>query len=175
MTDPPEPANQWTTLRTVPVLPACCWKHSPATEAISVEQVDLLAIDKMVEDLRKSFSDVKAAQDEIGRVTGTAWSEDHLIKVVVGPRGQLVDLKIDPRAVRRANTEALAATILTTARAAAEEASGRTRDLIERDMPDLRAALGRKMPSSATLTGLMFGHDADLLQATGEDADEHNA
>src|SRR5262245_57827171 len=98
-----------------------------------MDYLDHSAIHKMVEDLRTSFSDVEAAQGEISRVTGTAWSDDHLIKVVVGPRGQLVDLEIDPRAVRRANTEALAGTILATARAAAEEAFGRTRGLVERD------------------------------------------
>jgi DNA-binding protein YbaB len=137
-----------------------------------VEHLDLSAIDRMVEDLRKSFSDVEAAQVELGRVTGTAWSDDHLIKVVVGPRGQLVDLEIDPRAVRRVNTEALAATILATARAAAEEASGRTRGLVERDLPDMRAVLGTGLPGAANLARLMFGHDADLIEAGGKDDSE---
>jgi DNA-binding protein YbaB len=137
-----------------------------------VEHVYLSAIDKMVEDLRKSFSDVQAAQDEINRVTGTAWSDDHLIKVVVGPRGQLVDLEIDPRAVRRVNTEALAATILATARAAAEEAMGRTRGLVERDLPDMRAVLGTEVPDAASFARSMFGHDADLAEAARKDADE---
>lgn len=137
-----------------------------------MEHVHLTAIDEMVEDLRKSFNAVEAAQDEINRATGTAWSDDHLIKVVVGPRGQLVDLEIDPRAVRRANTEALAATILKTARAAAEEAFGRTRGLVERNLPDMRAALGTDLPSSVNLTRLMFGHDADLAEAARKGDDE---
>jgi DNA-binding protein YbaB len=137
-----------------------------------VERLDVSSIDKMVEDLRKSFSDAQAAQGEINRVTGTAWSDDHLIKVVVGPRGQLVALKIDPRALRRANTEALAATILATARAAAEEAFGRTRGLVERDMPDMRAALGTDIPSLTNLARSMFGHDADLAEAARKDDHE---
>jgi len=137
-----------------------------------MDPLDHATIHQMVEDLRKSFSDVQAAQGEISRVTGTAWSDDHLIKVVVGPRGQLVDLEIDPRAVRRANTEALAATILATARAAAEDAFGRTRGLVERDLPDMRAALGANLPSSVNLARLMFGHDADLVQAARKDDHE---
>jgi DNA-binding protein YbaB len=137
-----------------------------------VEHVYLSALDKMVEDLRKSFSDVRAAHDEVNRVTGTAWSDDHLIKVVVGPRGQLVGLEIDPRAVRRVNTEALAATILATARAAAEEAMGRTRGLVERDLPDLREVSGTDMPGAADFVRSMFGHDADLAEAPRKDDDE---
>jgi DNA-binding protein YbaB len=139
-----------------------------------MDPLDQSAIHKMVEDLRKSFNEVKDAQGEISRVTGTAWSDDHLIKVVVGPRGQLVDLEIDPRAVRRTNTEALAATILATARAAAEAAFGRTRGLVERDMPDMRAALGTDLPGSANLARSMFGHDADLVQAARKDDHERS-
>jgi DNA-binding protein YbaB len=149
------------------------WRAAAAARRPLMDSLDHAAIHKMVEDLRKSFSDAKAAQAEISRVTGTAWSDDHLIKVVVGPRGQLVDLEIDSRAVRRVNTEALAATILATARAAAEEAFGRTRGLVERDMPDMRAALGTDLPSSASLVQAMFGHDADLVQAAQEDDDGH--
>lgn len=138
-----------------------------------MERLDLSSLDssldRMVEGLRKSFRDAQAAQSEINRVTGTAWSDDHLIKVVVGPRGQLVDLTIDPRALRRANTEALAATILTTARAAADEAFGRTRGLVERDMPDLGSALGTRLPSAANLAEMMFGHDADLNPTVRKD------
>jgi hypothetical protein len=68
----------------------------------------------------------------------------------------------------------LAATILTTARAAVEEAFGRTRRLVDRDMPDVRAALGTDLPSAANLARSMFGHDADLVQAARKDDHERS-
>ena len=73
-------------------------------------------IESMVGDLRRSMDNVGGMQRELMRVTGTAWSDDRMVKAVVGPRGQLIELDIDPRVYRKPNSKALAASIVATRR-----------------------------------------------------------
>ena len=49
-------------------------------------------MDRIVADMNSALGDVIAAQRDLLEVEGTAYSDDRLVKVVVGPRGQLVGL-----------------------------------------------------------------------------------
>jgi DNA-binding protein YbaB len=119
------------------------------------------ALGNLVADLRRTMGSVSEIQQAALRVTGTAWSPDRLVRVTVGPRGQLVDLEIDPRVYRNPNSTALAQTILATARAAAEQAMAEVRKLIDQHTPaDLRS-----MPvDGLDVRALSRQHDADLLK-----------
>ena len=75
-----------------------------------MEMPPLSALQNAVEELHRTLADAKQTQREIFEVTGTAWSDDRFVKAVVGPRGQLVELELDPRIYRRPNSTALAAT-----------------------------------------------------------------
>jgi DNA-binding protein YbaB len=65
---------------------------------------------------------VRAMRDGINDIRGTAYSDDGLITAVVGGRGELHELELDPRIYREQNATALASRIVATIREAAAEA-----------------------------------------------------
>jgi DNA-binding protein YbaB len=126
-----------------------------------VEHPDGSAILDLIDDLNRALHNAEQTQRKIVEVTGTAWSPDRLIKAVVGPRGQLVELEFDARACRRQSSD-LAALIVATVRAAAEQAMSRTQEIIEQSLPgsgDFWQGAGGDGPHAA---GLAYIHDADL-------------
>ncbi len=133
--------------------------------------VDPSALMSLIRDLRQTVGDAAQTQREVLAVTGTAWSPDRLVKVVVGPRGQLIDLQIDPRVYRQPNAGALAATILSTARAAVEQAAERTREIVDSRLPKVDGILPPGTEQPLDVRDLMRRHDGDLkraLDAAGE-------
>jgi DNA-binding protein YbaB len=107
----------------------------PALAARLGGKPNTAAVSSILDDLRRSLSNAKQAQQEMLQVTGEAWSDDGLVKAVVGPRGQLIELQIDPRVYRKPNSTALAATIVATARAAVDEAAARTQEILDGILP----------------------------------------
>jgi DNA-binding protein YbaB len=123
------------------------------------ERPDLTAIFSMIDDLRQTVGSVNETHKKMAQVTGVAWSDDRLIKATVGPRGQLVDLEIDPRVYRQPNSKALAATIVATVRRACEEAMAKTQEIAEAAMP---SDFGATKLGNLSMARLMRSHDADL-------------
>jgi DNA-binding protein YbaB len=112
----------------------------------------------MLGDLQQTIGNLGEMQQRALAVTGTAWSSDRLVKAVVGPRGQLVDLEIDPRVYRNPNSKALAALIVATVREAVEEAAGKVKEIYQESIPaDLR---GGEMD----LDKLVTTHDTDPME-----------
>ncbi|HEY1486200.1 MAG TPA: YbaB/EbfC family nucleoid-associated protein [Micromonosporaceae bacterium] len=119
----------------------------------------------MIGDLRKSIDNMGDVQRQLMRVTGTAWSDDRLIKAVVGPRGQLLELEIDPRVYRAPNSKALAATIVATVHAAVENVLHEGAEILDANLPR-DAGLGLESPAMR----MARQHDADVLaEADTED------
>lgn len=116
----------------------------------------------LAQELRRSLGDAAETQRRVLSVTGSATSPDGLVTVVVGPRGQLVDLRIDPRVYRRPNAGALAATILATARAAVEQAVEQTRELVDARLPKIGGLLASGAQRPLGVRDLMRAHDGDL-------------
>ncbi|GAA4599529.1 DNA-binding protein YbaB [Actinoplanes octamycinicus] len=111
----------------------------------------------MLSDLRKATTQLPDLQKRMLEVTGTAWSPDRMIKAVVGPRGHLLELDIDPRVLRQPNSKALSASIVQTVRAAIEDAGRQSTELMNDSLPgDLRRMGGTDM---RTFVG---SHDADV-------------
>jgi hypothetical protein len=81
---------------------------------------------------------------------------------VVGPRGQLIELEIDPRIYRTPNSKALSATILSTAKAAIEDANKKTREIMDKVMPKDK---GLGLFGKTDVDVMLEHHDADLPQA----------
>jgi DNA-binding protein YbaB len=126
-----------------------------------MEQPSLSAMRNILDDLNRTLQGAEQTQRRIIKVTGSATSEDRMVTAVVGPRGQLVRLQIDPRIYRRPNAEALAASIVATVRAAADKAMAEVQAILDETMPpDLRF---RQM-GSLDLQRLMRSHDADLAE-----------
>jgi DNA-binding protein YbaB len=137
----------------------------PAVEPSGVQRPDWSALGGML-DLTKAMRDAEQTQRKMFDVTGTAWSDDRLVKAVVGPRGQLVELDIDPRVYRTPNSRALATSILATVRSATDDAMAQTRQIIDAAMPaDLRpGAVG-----ALDLPRLLSLHDADLSRENDDE------
>lgn len=74
-------------------------------------------------------------QERLSAMSVTAESPDKMVKATVGPRGQLVDLKIDPEAYRRLTPEQLSRTILRTVEQAVAKTTGQVQDLVGEYLP----------------------------------------
>ncbi len=124
---------------------------------------DWSALRTMFEDTKRAWSNIDQTRQRLAQITGTAWSPDRMVKVVVGPRGQLIDLEIDPRVFRKPDAKALAATILAATRVAVEDATGRVREAVEESIPkDLR---GRGLMGGPELDKLVYGRDGDDVRS----------
>ncbi len=133
-----------------------------------METPPLSAISSVLQELNSALDNAGRTQREIFEVTGTAWSEDRMIKAVVGPRGQLIDLEIDPRVYRKPNSKALAASIISTVRAAVDQAVAKTQEILDRNLPkELREGRAQGM----NVSRLIRSHDADLKKTLDEEGD----
>ena len=127
-----------------------------------MERPQWSALRGVVEDLQRTIDNAAQTRQQMLEVTGTAWSDDRLIKVVVGPRGQLIELEIDPRIYRTPNSKALSATIMSTVKAAIEDANKKTRDIMDKVMPKDK---GLGLLGKTDVDVMLEHHDADLPQA----------
>jgi DNA-binding protein YbaB len=84
------------------------------------------ALQEQAEQLRGDFQRMLTEGPEVAarakEISVTRKSRDGLVSVTVGPRGDLVQLDLDPRVYRRPDSRALADTIVETVQAAAVEA-----------------------------------------------------
>lgn len=134
-----------------------------------MDRPSLSAMSDILHDLTKTLDGAEQTQRRMLRVKATVSSEDRLVTATVGPRGQLIDLTIDPRVYRRPNAGALAATIVATVREAAEKAMSEVQAIMDEALPrDLRIRSGGKLD----MERLMRSHDADLA-AEEEESDGH--
>src|ERR1041384_2376870 len=70
-------------------------------------------------------SDLDDLQRRLEAVRITVVSTDGLVRVTVGPRGELIDLRLIRRATRNMDNEYVSRTIVTTVHTAAERAAER--------------------------------------------------
>jgi len=135
----------------------------------SADRPNWNALSGMIGDLRRATAGIPDMQRQMLKVTGTAWSDDRLIKAVVGPRGHLLELDIDPRVFRKPNSKALAAMIVATVRRAVEDATQQTKAILDDGLPaDMR--VGGKV-GDMDVAKLVYSHDADV-RLKGDDDDE---
>lgn len=89
----------------------------------------------MLAQLKKSVEALPRTQERMTSVTGVSFSDDRLVKVVVGPQGQLVDLEIDPRVFRQPDAKELSAKILATTRDAVRQVTERMQEIMAEQLP----------------------------------------
>jgi DNA-binding protein YbaB len=77
----------------------------------------------------------KAMRDNIDGICGTGYSDDGLVTAVVGGRGNLVELELDPRIYRDRNATELAAKIVAAVHEATEDAERETARFAEKLLP----------------------------------------
>lgn len=78
---------------------------------------------------------VKAVRDHVDTIRATGYSRDGLVTAVVGGRGELVDLELDPRVYRDRDSAELASRILTAIHDAAADAERAATTFAERLLP----------------------------------------
>jgi len=81
---------------------------------------------------------VKSVQDGVGEIRGTGYSTDGLVTAVVGGRGELVELELDPRIYRERNAAKLAEDIVTAVHEAAAEAEQEATKIAQKLLPPER-------------------------------------
>jgi DNA-binding protein YbaB len=122
----------------------------------------------MIGDLEKVTRNLDEGRRRIRQIQGVAWSPDRLIKAVVGPRGQLIDLEIDPRVYRNPNSKALSASILATVRSAVEDSMRQGKEVRDGMIPkDLRKLAEKGRNPDDPLDDPLNVHDADLGDRDG--------
>lgn len=113
--------------------------------------------------LRARFDDVRAQydrlrsgldemQERLARMAVTAESPDGLVRATVGPRGQLVDLRLDPAVYRRRDAGELARTIVDTV----QRAVAQTTD-------EVQAMVGEYLPADSGAAGFLRDNDFGRL------------
>ena len=66
-----------------------------------MERPDWSLVTGMFEEVKQAWAGINDTQKRMLQITGVAWSPDRMVKAVVGPRGQLMELEIDPRILRK--------------------------------------------------------------------------
>ncbi|MBT0768122.1 YbaB/EbfC family nucleoid-associated protein [Kineosporia sp. J2-2] len=132
------------------------------TPAVAGEQVegytvltehDLSGLRAQAEQMSNRFhqlsGNLSELRQELARIRGRATSPDGYVTAEVGPRGELLDLKLDGRIYRKPDAAALARTISQTVSDAARDAAERAQAVNTRYAPDV------------DVTGMMRG-ESDL-------------
>jgi DNA-binding protein YbaB len=132
-----------------------------------MDRPDWSGLRTVVDDLRKAVGSLGEVQRRMRRVTGTGHSPDRLVTATVGPRGQLVDLEIDPRVFRNPDSRGLADAILAASRAAVDDANARTMSVVDETVPETlrRGPFG----GEDSLADLVGRHDAEVAAEGGDD------
>jgi DNA-binding protein YbaB len=76
-----------------------------------------------------------AMRNNVDEIRGTGYSDDDLVTAVVGGRGNLVELELDPRIYRDRNATELAAKIVAAVHEAAEDAEREAVKFAEKLLP----------------------------------------
>jgi DNA-binding protein YbaB len=92
--------------------------------------------DELMGELDRLRGGMQTMQEQLRSITATAKSDDGFITAVVGPRGQLVKLEIDPRIYRRPDSRQLATSIMKTIQAATADAMAKVAEVCKPYMPE---------------------------------------
>src|SRR3954462_3260008 len=75
---------------------------------VAMERPELAPLLRLWDGLGNAVGGLPTTRQRLLRLTGEAWSDDRTVRAVVGPRGQLVELQIDPRVYRRPDANEVA-------------------------------------------------------------------
>ncbi|GID29113.1 YbaB/EbfC family nucleoid-associated protein [Paractinoplanes brasiliensis] len=112
-------------------------------------------------------SDLDDLQRRLDAVRVTVVSADGLVRVTVGPRGQLIDVKLIRRATRNMDNEYVSRTILATVHSASAQAAERVQTLMADYLPDDSGTLRYLRDNDF---GSLLGRSDEIVQdAAGRD------
>ncbi|WP_250031829.1 YbaB/EbfC family nucleoid-associated protein [Paractinoplanes maris] len=106
-------------------------------------------------------SDLDDLQRRLDAVRITVVSADGLVRVTVGPRGELIDLKLIRRATRNMDSEYVSRTIVSTVHTASQRAAERVQALMGDYLPADSGALRYLRDNNF---GSLFGRSDEIVQ-----------
>ncbi|GAA0726705.1 YbaB/EbfC family nucleoid-associated protein [Dactylosporangium roseum] len=102
--------------------------------------MDNRALRARADELLGELDRIRLGMNDLGQqlrqITAIAKSDDGFITAVVGPRGQLIRLDIDPRVYRRPDSRQLAISITKTIQAATQDAMDKVAEACKPYLPD---------------------------------------
>lgn len=118
--------------------------------------------DEVYDQYRRLRSGMDELQQRLAATRISAESEDGYVRATVGPRGHLVDLKLDPRIYREGDADALARKIIRTVQAATERSIDQVQRLVAEYLPPGSGAVDFLKDNN--FGTLMRRHDAALRE-----------
>lgn len=101
---------------------------------------DIRRMESEIDELMQGYKDLRKnlelMQAEILEVQATAYSQDGLVVVTVGPQGHLLGIRIDPLVNRRPGTDELSKSIMEAVQTAVAMAAEEVAEITQRYVPD---------------------------------------
>ncbi|MFJ2030194.1 YbaB/EbfC family nucleoid-associated protein [Streptosporangium sp. NPDC087985] len=94
------------------------------------------AIEELADEYNRQAAQLRETYGKLNELTVTACSDDRMVTVTVGPRGQVQDIEFDPRVYRKLSSAELSQSIMEQIGVATGEVSARTRELMAPFVPD---------------------------------------
>jgi DNA-binding protein YbaB len=94
------------------------------------------SLEELLEDYSRQVGRLKEMQRDLEMVNATATRADGLVTVVVGARGQVRDIRLDPRVYRKLDSGALSGVIMRLISEATADVSEQTKRIMTPFMPE---------------------------------------
>ncbi|MEU4237935.1 YbaB/EbfC family nucleoid-associated protein [Actinoplanes sp. NPDC026619] len=122
--------------------------------------------DDVVSQYERLRSGLDEMQERLSRMAVTAESPDGLVRATVGPRGQLIDLKLDPDIYRRRDADELGRIILRTVEQAVAKTTTQVQEMVGEYLPSDSGASRFLRDGNF---GTLLARQDRLMQETGDD------
>lgn len=121
-------------------------------------------LESLMADLRRTTNSLQETHSRMMSMTGSAWSRDGNVKVEVGPRGQVIDVEIDPKVFRRPDVTVLRSAVLEASNAAVADIVGQVNEIIQGQIPAETDELRRRLrPEEPTLVDSLLRTDSQVI------------
>ncbi|GGQ02571.1 YbaB/EbfC family nucleoid-associated protein [Streptosporangium pseudovulgare] len=93
-------------------------------------------MEELAEEYNRQAAQLRETYGRLNELNVTAQSDDGMVSVTVGPRGQVQDLTLDPRVYRKLSPSELARAIMEQIGAATGEVADQTKELMAPFLPE---------------------------------------
>lgn len=94
-------------------------------------------LEQLVREVNQQTEQLRQMQERAQELSATATSQDGMVSVTVGPRGEVRTIELDPRVYRKLSPSELSASIVEQIRHATLQVSGEMKELMEPFVPNL--------------------------------------
>ncbi|MEV6860977.1 YbaB/EbfC family nucleoid-associated protein [Streptosporangium subroseum] len=95
-----------------------------------------MTMEELAGDYNRQAAQLRETYGKLNELTATARSDDRMVSVTVGPRGQVQDIELDPRVYRKRSSSELSQSIMEQIGVATSEVSSRMQELMAPFVPD---------------------------------------